>query len=140
MKRAGPSILALFAALAVTEVAHAASVEVRVSGVANGKGEIVVTACDKATFLKTCPISAKAPAAVGVVTVRLPNVPAGEWAFMAFHDQDGDGAMKKTALGLPADGVGLSRAPKARFGPPKFEDSAVVIGATPLDVAIGLKY
>jgi uncharacterized protein (DUF2141 family) len=140
MKRVGPSILALFAALAVTGVAHAASVEVRVSGVADSKGQIVVTACDKASFLKTCPITAKAPAAPGVVTVKLPNVPAGDWAFLAYHDKDGDGAMKKTALGLPADGVGLSRDPKARFGPPRFDDSKVTVGSTSLDVPIGLKY
>jgi uncharacterized protein (DUF2141 family) len=140
MKIAGPSILALLAALAATGAANAASVEVRVSGVSGAKGQVVVSVCDKASFLKTCAISAKAPAAQGVVTVRLPNVPAGSWSFMAFHDQDGDGVMKKTALGLPADGVGLSRDPKARFGPPKFDDSAVEVGAAPLSVAIGLKY
>lgn len=140
MTRTGPSILALFAALAVTGVAQAASVEVHVTGIASAKGQIVVSACDKGSFLKTCSISAKTPATPGAVTVRLPNVPAGDWAFMAFHDEDGDGAMKKTALGLPADGVGLSRAPKARFGPPRFDDAKVEVGATPVTLAIGLKY
>ncbi len=134
------SILTFVAALAATGVAHAASVEVRVSGVASAKGQIVVSACDKATFLKTCPYNAKAPAAAGAVTVKLPNVPPGKWSFMAFHDEDGDGVMKKTALGLPADGVGLSREPKARFGPPKFEDSALDVADAPLSVPVKLKY
>lgn len=134
------SILAVIATLAATGAAHAASVEVRVTGVTGAKGQIVVSACDKATFLKTCPYTAKAPAAAGGVTVRLPNVPAGQWSFIAFHDEDGDGVMKKTKLGLPADGVGLSREPKARFGPPKFEDSAIDVGAGATSVAIGLKY
>ena len=75
MKTSGPSILALFTALAVTGAAHAASVEVRVSNVASAKGQIVVTACDKASFLKTCPISAKAPAATG-------NIPTEDLAYM----------------------------------------------------------
>ena len=134
------SILTFVAALAATGVAHAASVEVRVSGITSAKGQIVVSACDKATFLKTCPYNAKAPAAAGAVTVKLPNVPPGKWSFMAFHDEDGDGVMKKTALGLPADGVGLSREPKARFGPPKFEDSALDVADAPLSVPVKLKY
>ena len=134
------SILTFVAALAATGVAHAASVEVRVSGITSAKGQIVVSACDKATFLKTCPYNAKAPAAAGTVTVKLPNVPPGKWSFMAYHDEDGDGVMKKTALGLPADGVGLSREPKARFGPPKFEDSALDVADAPLSVPVKLKY
>ncbi|MBI1686624.1 DUF2141 domain-containing protein [Caulobacter hibisci] len=140
MKSVRTSILAFFAALAATGVANAASVEVRVSGVANAKGQIVVSACDKATFLKTCPYNVKVPAALGAVTAKIANLPPGSWSFLAFHDQDGDGVMKKTALGLPADGVGLSRDPKARFGPPKFDDSAVEVGAGGASVSIGLKY
>ena len=140
MKSVRTSILALVAALAATGVAHAASVEVRVSGVSNAKGQIVVSACDKATFLKTCPYNVKVPAASGAVTAKIANLPPGQWSFLAFHDEDGDGVMKKTALGLPADGVGLSRDPKARFGPPKFEDSAVDVGAGGASVAVSLKY
>ncbi|KSB89730.1 hypothetical protein AS593_01505 [Caulobacter vibrioides] len=135
-----PSILVLVAALAVTGVAQAAPVEVKVSGVGSAKGQVVVSACDKATFLKTCPYNVKVPAASGAVTARIANLPPGRWSFLAFHDQDGDGVMKKTALGLPADGVGLSRDPKARFGPPKFDDSAVDVGADGASVAVSLKY
>ncbi|MEH0195712.1 DUF2141 domain-containing protein [Caulobacter sp. CCNWLY153] len=135
-----PSILILVAALAVTGAAQAASVEVKVSGLQNTKGQVVVSACDKATFLKTCPYNVKVPAASGGVSAKFASLPAGRWSFLAFHDQDGDGVMKKTALGLPADGVGLSRDPKARFGPPKFEDSAVDVGADGANVAVGLKY
>lgn len=139
MKSVRTSILALLAALVATG-AQAASVEIRVSGVANAKGQVVVSACDKTTFLKTCPYNVKVPAASGAVTAKVANLPPGRWSFLAFHDQDGDGVMKKTALGLPADGVGLSRDPKARFGPPKFEDSAVDVGADGASVSIGLKY
>ncbi|MFT4255296.1 MAG: DUF2141 domain-containing protein [Caulobacter sp.] len=133
------SILAI-ALLAAAGAARAAPVEVRVSGVSSAKGQVVVSACDQATFLKTCPYNVKVPAAPGGVTARIANLPPGRWSFLAFHDQDGDGVMKKTALGLPADGVGLSRDPKARFGPPKFEDSAVDVGAAPVSVAVSLKY
>ncbi|PXA96360.1 hypothetical protein DMC18_01535, partial [Caulobacter sp. D5] len=92
------SILAI-ALAAAAGVAQAAPVEVRVSGVSSAKGQIVVSACDKATFLKTCPYNVKVPAASGAVTAKIANLPPGQWAFLAFHDEDGDGVMKKTALG-----------------------------------------
>jgi len=102
--------------------------EVAVSGLARDGGELVCALYDRAeTFPKDKGVVAGAYAAVAAraAVCRFENVAPGRYAVAAFHDEDGDRKLKKTALGMPADGYGFSRDARAgTFGPPKFAQAA----------------
>ena len=77
-------------------------------------------------------------ALAGTVSVRFEGLPAGSYAVMAYHDEDGNGALNRRFGMFPTEGYGLSRNP-AVSGPPAFADSAFEVGgesAGPIDIQI----
>ena len=72
----------------------------------------------------------------GRARVRIADVPAGRYAVMAFHDADGDGEVKTNLLGMPREGIALSRWSGGR---PSFERSLVRVGENSV-VSIELVY
>jgi uncharacterized protein (DUF2141 family) len=48
------------------------------------------------------------------------RLPAGDYALLILHDENGNGRIDKM-LGIPREGVGFSRNPKLFMGPPSFD-------------------
>ncbi len=69
----------------------------------------------------------KTPARAGTVTVVFKDVPPGEYALTAFHDEDGSGEMNFNALGIPTEGYAFGNDATGFMGAPKFEDAAVTL-------------
>lgn len=65
----------------------------------------------------------KLPATPGTATLTLENLPAGRYAIMAYHDEDGNGELNRRFGMFPTEGYALSNNPTV-MGPPSFEDSA----------------
>lgn len=57
---------------------------------------------------------------------------AGEYVVVVHHDRDGDGAVKKSLIGVPTEPIGLSNHPKLGFGNrPDFDKAVLTVkGAT----------
>jgi uncharacterized protein (DUF2141 family) len=136
------SAAALVAAwLAATATGQAATVQVRVLGVRNDHGHILVALCTRADFLRPhCPFHAKAAATPGQVLVTIPDVPPGTYAAQAFHDEDDNGRLKRSLLGLPEEAMGFSNDAPMRMGPPRFDDAAFAVGAGGARIAFTLHY
>jgi uncharacterized protein (DUF2141 family) len=134
MSRIGLSALLLCAFAA----ASAATVEVRVSGVAAG-GKVNVAVCDKARFLKQCAYSASAPAQQGETTVLVKGVPAGTWAVLAYQDENSNDQLDRNLIGIPKEPYGFSRDARGKFGPPGFEDAAIEVGEAPVVATVRLR-
>ncbi len=129
------------AAMALTVgAAQAATLKVQVHDVASGKGMLLAALCDEANFLKACQRTASAPATRGVVTLSFADVPAGRWAVMVFHDENGDRQMNRSKLGVPTEGAGFSRDAVGHQGAPTFADAAVTVGAADQVIDINLSY
>lgn len=107
--------------------ASAATVEVRVSGVAAGKGKINVALCDKERFLKQCGYSGSAPATGAETVVTLKDIPAGTWAVLAYQDENENNELDRSFIGVPKENYGFSRDARGKFGPPGFEDAAIEV-------------
>ncbi len=60
-----------------------------------------------------------APAAPEV-RLTIPDLAPGTYAVSAIHDENDNHQLDKR-LGIPTEGVGFSRNPKLRFGPPAFD-------------------
>ena len=67
------------------------------------------------------------------------GVQPGIWALALVHDENGNGKMDM-ALFLPKEGVGVSRNPPTRMGPPTFESAAFKVAGEPVTLSVTMKY
>lgn len=123
---------------AFAAAAHAATVEVRISGV-GPTGAVFVQLCTEPQFMKGCPLRQKATPTPGVTVVRFTDVAPGRYAASAFQDTDGNGRLTFGGMGAPVEPWGYSRAAKAVFGPPIFADAVVEVGPDATVIPITLK-
>ncbi len=120
--------------------AASASLAVTVDGIRDARGHVRIGVCSKAEFLgEQCSYHAVVPAMAGQITARL-TLPPGTYAVAAYQDSTDAGHLRRSFLGIPKDGVGFSRDPSLRFGPPSFADSALTIAGGAQAVVIHLHY
>lgn len=115
-------------------------VTVQLLDVASGKGKLMVSLCDKASFLRRCAASQSARAKRGSAKVTFNGVKPGRYAVMAFHDENGDGRMGRTAIGAPSEGYGFSRDARGTASAPTFDQAAINVSAAGAIVPIHLVY
>ncbi|KQQ13138.1 hypothetical protein ASF53_13175 [Methylobacterium sp. Leaf123] len=115
MRLACLSGLAVLAAL--MGPARAAGLEVIVEGAEPGLGEVYVTLCQGGLSENACPIGRSAPARGTAERFVFTDVPAGIWAVAAFQDENGNGRLDRTGLGLPLEPYGFSGAVARRARP-----------------------
>lgn len=75
----------------------------------------------------------------GHLSVRIEDLPAGEYAFAVFHDEDANGTFKFGTFGIPREGIAFSNNPRIFFGPPSFDKARVNVGTTNV-VRMEMKY
>ncbi len=116
----------VLAALALPASALAARLDIELTGIENDRELVRVAVCTPATFTtKHCPFTGAAPAKGGSVVVSVPSIPPGRYAVQAYHDEDGNGRLRKGLFGLPAEAVGFSRDARVRLGAPSFDEAAI---------------
>lgn len=122
-----PSALSLFALLAaVATQAPAAELTVAVTGAASTGGTIEVSLFDSAEGFMREPFLQQSgpPGEDGRFETVFVAVPEGEYAVVAVHDENGNGALDGGFLGIGAEGYGFSNGAWALFGWPGFEKAA----------------
>ncbi len=76
----------------------------------------------------------------GLAVGSFEGVEYGEYAISAFHDEDDNGELGTNWFGMPKEGVGTSRDPKSRFGPPRWGDAVFELGAPSMTLQITMRY
>ena len=122
-----PTALLACALLPAALPASSATVEVRVTNVAGGKGKVNVAVCYRERFLKQCAYSASVPAREGETVVALRDIPPGTWAVLAYQDENENSQLDRNFIGIPKENYGFSRDAASRFGPPSFDDAAIEV-------------
>jgi uncharacterized protein (DUF2141 family) len=51
------------------------------------------------------------------------DVPPGEYAIAAFHDENGNNGLDRNFLGIPSEGTGASNDARGFMGPPRYDDA-----------------
>ncbi len=120
--------------------AMAATITIEIHDVASAQGDVLVTLCDEATFLKRCTHSAVTPAKRGDVEVKFINIAPGRYAVMAYHDENRDKRLNRSLIGIPTEGAGFSKQAMGKAGPPRFSDAAVNVAQTDATLAVDLVY
>jgi uncharacterized protein (DUF2141 family) len=136
----GNNVAAAAMLLMLTAEAPKPFLEVVVEGVRTSRGHVLVALCTRSEFLKPhCAYTGRALAQAGTTIVSISDAPPGVYAVQAFHDEDDNGAITRNILGLPREGLGFSRNPPFRFGPPRFDDAAIELGPQGGRVTVSLR-
>jgi len=103
--------------------AHAADLQIAVTGVRSASGVVHVDICTPETFLKDCAWSGEAPAKAGTTIVTITGLPPGRYAAQGFHDANRNGKVDRGLFGIPKEGVGFSNDAPIRFAPPRLSEA-----------------
>ena len=102
-------------------------IDIKVTGVNNQKGEILVALFDAPEGFPLNATKAiklaKSPAHQGDVLVHLPEVPPGKYAIALFHDVNGDAILNTNLLHIPKEGYGVSNNIRNKFSAPEFKQA-----------------
>lgn len=139
-----PRALGLVAGAALVVLApvaaSAASLDVRVSGIAPGQGQVFVGICDRALDQNSCPYGRFQRASAGQASFRFDGIPPGRYAVAAYQDVNGNGRLDREAVlvwSLPSEPYGFSN-DVGRFAPPTFGGAAFELPASGATVSIRL--
>jgi acyl-CoA reductase-like NAD-dependent aldehyde dehydrogenase/uncharacterized protein (DUF2141 family) len=66
------------------------------------------------------------------------DLPPGTYAVSVYEDLNGNHKLDHNFLGIPQEPVGASNNPKARVGPPRFDECSFHIGTTSKNITISL--
>lgn len=135
----GTLLLAAFTSLS----AHAAELDVEVTGAHNTRGAVICGLFDRAeTFRKVGMQIAEARSAIsgGKARCRFTGLAPGRYAVAAFHAENGETEPSYGLFGKPRQGVAFTNNPSITFGPPRFDEAAINVGPDFTTVMITLRY
>jgi uncharacterized protein (DUF2141 family) len=122
----------------------AAELTVQIDGIKSNAGKVVIRIyAGKDQWLEDeghvalAEISLAEWTADSTVTTTL-ELEAGEYAVSAYQDEDEDGELDSSFIGIPKEPAGMSNKPKARMGPPKYEDAAFDLPEEGLAIVVEL--
>jgi uncharacterized protein (DUF2141 family) len=108
-------------------LAEQSTVVVNVNGLRSQEGNIIVCLWrQQDEGFPLCSSTASfehitAEAVGSTVTVTFQNIPAGDYAISAFHDENQDGSVNRGFMGRPEEGIAFSNMNSERRERPSFE-------------------
>ena len=100
---------------------------VKVSGIEDIKGNIVVNVYNSKEGFPTKPEKAKYNKTIKVLSktmeITFDNIQDSIIAVSVYQDEDSNGELDTNFLGMPSEPVGVSNDAKGIFGPPSFEEA-----------------
>lgn len=117
-------------------------VNVAIDGLRSQKGRVLVCMTRLANHFPNCnddPDRRYISVAAASPSVSLGALTPGDYAIAIIHDENGNGRLD-TFMGIPREGVGFSRNPVLRFGPPRFQSASFTIGGAAVRQEIHIKY
>ena len=137
-------LVLLGASLGEAQVGETGTLVVRVAGVRSTNGKVWVHLWDRPHGYPSAGLKAKVrrevPIRDGAAVASFDGLPFGTYAVFAFHDEDGDGRVKTSFIGIPTEGVGASNNAKGRMGPPSFRAASFELAQKRHEIRITLRY
>ncbi|MEH1008879.1 DUF2141 domain-containing protein [Winogradskyella sp. ECml5-4] len=112
------------------------SITVTIDNVTSDKGTVKLSLHTVDTFMKGKGLmSAQSKIKDGKITVTFENVNPGDYAIIAFHDENENSKMDFRENGMPLESYGMSNNSMA-FGPPNYNDAKFTVADKNLDLNI----
>lgn len=104
---------------------------VKFNGLNSDDGNIKIALCNSDENYKnhTSPFIGKSiPIDNHNAIIEFDDLPFGEYAIKAFHDEDANDDLNTNILGIPTEDYGFSNNVRGMFGPPSWEDAKFKLG------------
>lgn len=117
---------------------------VNVKGISNRNGTIALL-----LFRGNAGFPSDPTKAIGSVTLPISDLtvshlftqlPAGEYAVTVMHDENKNGKLDTNLFGIPEEGIGVSNNALNMFGPPVFQECAIMVREGDNQITIELDY
>lgn len=112
-------------------VAFAETLTVEVHGVTTSAGQMRACLWESSRGFPDCGRAEPLARAEGTpaegMTLSFENLAPGKYAVSVLHDVDGDGQLRRNALGLPKEPVGLSNGLRLGLSGPSFRHSQITV-------------
>lgn len=99
----------------------------------NSNGQVLISLYNTSDGFPTKPARAykgvKTKITGRVAQYVFEGLPAGEYAVSIAHDENNNGQLDTSWIGIPREGVGASNNPRPRMGPPRYRDAKFNVGA-----------
>ena len=131
--------------LALAPTLHAGDLVIELQGIRSNEGRAYVAVHQKSPHVefpdtKGSIARLDLSAREGTVTVVLKDLPEGDYAVSAFHDENANGELDKNVVGIPTEGYAFSNDAFGFLGPPDFDDAAVTVGKDSVTATARLVY
>lgn len=115
-------VLSLLALQGFAQVLSAQTLTIEVRGIEKVKGQLYVAFySSEDTFLKKPLTGLRVEVTDTVLTIPCQGLPAGEYAFALFQDENGNGRLDTAAFGVPTEKSGFSNNAEGIMGPPSYD-------------------
>jgi uncharacterized protein (DUF2141 family) len=133
----------LMASALIAAVPLPTDVTLNVSGLRNGKGQLMVCLTRNPKAFPDCTKDGSAvrklvPASQAA-SMTFEGIAPGTYAVAIVHDENGNNKMD-LRLFIPREGFAFSRNPAIGMGPPKFGSAAFIVGAEHVNQSVKMKY
>jgi uncharacterized protein (DUF2141 family) len=120
-----------------------AEIAVRVEGARGNKGWVRVALFGKAGFPEDEKQALRGDRIAAAETnrvVRFAGVPFGDYAVLAYHDENADDRLDKGLFGVPKEGWAVSNNVRPNRRPPNFDESKISVTQTIVECVVRLGY
>lgn len=126
--------------LVMSASAGAKELRVRVVGLSTNAGIVRYEVYDsRASYEQRSPrLTGERVPSDEVAEFELRDLAEQPFVVRVFHDENGNGKLDRSPLGVPEEPVGFSRNARARFGPPAFDEAAIYPGDDTYETEIRL--
>lgn len=99
---------------------------VKFNGMSSDDGKVIIALCNSDANYKDhkSPFIGKSISInKNTAIIEFEDLPFGEYAIKAFHDEDSNDDLNTNILGIPVEDYGFSNNASGLFGPPSWEDA-----------------
>lgn len=103
---------------------------VKFNGMSSNDGKVVIALCNSNANYKDhkSPFIGKSISiSKNTAIVEFEDLPFGEYAIKAFHDEDSNDDLNTNIFGIPVEDYGFSNNARSMFGPPSWQDAKFLL-------------
>ncbi len=118
------------------------SLIVKFNGMSSNNGKVIIALCNSDANYKDhkSPFIGKSISIdKNTAIVEFEDLPSGEYAIKAFHDEDSNDDLNTNIFGIPVEDYGFSNNARSMFGPPSWQDAKFVLNDDGKVVEIEIK-
>jgi len=115
---------------------------VKFNGMSSNEGKVIIALCNSDANYKNHKspfIGKQIPINNNTAVIEFEDLPFGDYAIKAFHDEDANDDLNTNIFGIPVEDYGFSNNARSMFGPPSWQDAKFVMNDDDKVVEIEIK-